>query len=140
SSIVSAATTAPAEKERIGQVDLSPPRGTTDSRPSTAGAVLERTPSTINHGSGASPRRRNSIPALLQANEASAGPAEPSPTKTPKRWSFFGLDSFNLNQHPRSRADSSSSAETARKEGEKTRGPTECALGSEVMQSPSGSP
>lgn len=93
SSIMSNTTPITVEKEIKPQSGLSPPRDTTDSRPSTAGAILERTTSTINaDNTDISPRRRNSIPTLRQLQEITTEPAEPSPTKTPKRWSFFGLD------------------------------------------------
>ncbi|KAG7133726.1 hypothetical protein HYQ45_008155 [Verticillium longisporum] len=42
-----------------------------------------------------SPRRRNSIPTLTHVPDPATNiPSQPSPTKTPKRWSFFGLDPF----------------------------------------------
>lgn len=72
----------------------SPTRDLEDSRPSTAGAILERTPSVV-AASGTSPRRRNSIPALLDTAEAQDTEIPtPSPTKASKRWTFFGLDPF----------------------------------------------
>ena len=85
----------------------------TGSRPSTAGAVLERTPSTLDtNANQSSPRRRNSIPALVQTSDAAVDSPEPSPSKPPKRWSFFGLDPFTSSQQTRSRAVSSSSTES----------------------------
>ncbi|KXJ95306.1 hypothetical protein Micbo1qcDRAFT_200725 [Microdochium bolleyi] len=68
----------------------------TSSRPSTAGAVLENTPSSSPApGEPLSPRRRNSIPLLTGlAQDDSVEPAATTPIKTPKRWSFFGLDPF----------------------------------------------
>lgn len=83
--------------------DGSPPRSAppvmflTESRPSTAGAVLERTLSMTDLDQALpSPKRRNSIPHLsaLPPPTAPIAPATPSPTKTPKRWSFFGLEPF----------------------------------------------
>lgn len=143
SSIVSTSMSTPAEKGPVGQLELSPPHRNADSRPSTAGAVLERTPSTINvHGTEASPRRRNSNPALTQAKETSVNAvnaAEPSPTKTPKRWSFFGLDSFNSSQHSRARPDSSSSTEATKKEQEQPKSFVECVSEPGPLQAPSGS-
>ncbi|KAK8048918.1 hypothetical protein PG994_010648 [Apiospora phragmitis] len=101
-----------------------------DSRPSTAGAVLERTPSL--HAlavaeSSTSPRRRNSIPLLNNLPAAGSDiPAEPSPIKTPKRWSFFGLESLGLTGSPtKPRPHSSSSAETAPKHSSTTASSTE---------------
>ncbi|KAK3396433.1 hypothetical protein B0T20DRAFT_270637 [Sordaria brevicollis] len=64
-------------------------------RPSTAGAVLERT-ETVQEPvqEVVSPRRRGSIPLLGQIPPPSAYPsATPSPTKASKKWSFFGKDS-----------------------------------------------
>ncbi|EEY18562.1 conserved hypothetical protein [Verticillium alfalfae VaMs.102] len=84
------AIVAPVEPRRTRSL---PPQ---ESRPSTAGAILERSQSiqSVNH-SGSSPRRRNSIPTLTHVPDPAINiPSQPSPTKTPKRWSFFGLDPF----------------------------------------------
>ena len=85
------------------------------SRPSTAGAVLERT-QTLQalEGQPQSPRRRNSIPLLINLpQDDSSSPASPSPAKTPKRWSFFGMDPFASSNSPtRSRPLSSHSTGT----------------------------
>lgn len=85
------------------------------SRPSTAGAILERTQTLQTlEGQPQSPRRRNSIPLLisLPQNDSSL-PASPSPAKTPKRWSFFGMDPFAISSSPtRSRPLSSHSTGT----------------------------
>ncbi|ORY66391.1 uncharacterized protein BCR38DRAFT_340121 [Pseudomassariella vexata] len=89
-------------------------------RPSTAGAVLERTPSTIGIAAEEqplSPRRRNSIPLLsnLPAPEPSSS-TTPSPSKTPKRWSFFGLESLASSGSPtKARPHSSSSSDSGLK-------------------------
>lgn len=66
------------------------------SRPSTAGAILERTQTSQTlETQPQSPRRRNSIPLLIGLpHDRSGSPASRSPTKTPKRWSFFGLEPF----------------------------------------------
>lgn len=65
-----------------------------DSRPSTAGAVMERTQSSQEQDPVMySPRRRGSIPLLgAQPPPAPLSPATPSPIRTSKRWSFFGRD------------------------------------------------
>ncbi|CAI6054671.1 unnamed protein product [Clonostachys chloroleuca] len=93
----------------------SPSRNTNDSRPSTAGAILDRIPQENRLSS--SPRRRNSIPSLLDIAEANKNlsAASPSPSKTSKRWSFFGLDSFsNHSSSPtKARPHSSSSGDSA---------------------------
>ncbi|PCD37495.1 hypothetical protein AU210_005993 [Fusarium oxysporum f. sp. radicis-cucumerinum] len=78
-------------------------REISDSRPSTAGAILERTPDQANTPS--SPKRRNSIPTLLNFAEApKAEDPEPSPTR--KRWSFFVRDSSAGNTSPGKRPQS----------------------------------
>lgn len=89
-----------------------------DSRPSTAGAVLERTPSlhAIILEEVSSPRRRNSIPLLSGLPPTPASASEPNPIKTPKRWSFFGLESLALPGSPaKPRPHSAGSAEMATK-------------------------
>ncbi len=93
----------------------SPTKETRESRPSTAGAILESVASTQPEQTNTSPRRRNSIPALIGVGEpATTGPALPSPTRTPKRWSFFGLESFGPSgTATRSRRMSSSSSDSA---------------------------
>ncbi|EQB58002.1 cell wall proline rich protein [Colletotrichum gloeosporioides Cg-14] len=115
SSIISIPTITNIETEPVIPLVLTPSRQTNESRPSTAGAVLERSQSI--QSVGASPRRRNSIPALINVAEAATvGPPMPSPTKTPKRWSFFGLDPFAAAASPlRNRPVSSSSSESASK-------------------------
>ncbi|KAJ3476538.1 hypothetical protein NLG97_g9098 [Lecanicillium saksenae] len=88
---------------------------TRESRPSTAGAVLESVASAEPEQMNASPRRRNSIPALIGIPEPSAvSPAQPSPSRTSKRWSFFGLEPFGPSgTSTRSRPISSSSSDSA---------------------------
>ncbi|KZL73516.1 cell wall proline rich protein [Colletotrichum tofieldiae] len=115
SSIISIPTTTNAESEPVIPLVLTPSRQNNESRPSTAGAVLERSQSI--QSVGASPRRRNSIPTLINLPEAgTVGPPMPSPTKTPKRWSFFGLDPFAAAASPlRTRPVSSSSSESGYK-------------------------
>lgn len=83
----------------LGSPDSSKMSG---SRPSTAGAVLERsqTPQVADE-EPQSPRRRNSIPLLIGLPQIGTNsPANRSPTKTPKRWSFFGLDPFASSASP----------------------------------------
>ncbi|TEA22773.1 hypothetical protein C8034_v005200 [Colletotrichum sidae] len=115
SSIISIPTMTNIEAEPVVPLVLTPSRQNNESRPSTAGAVLERSQSI--QSVGASPRRRNSIPTLNNVLEAGAvSPPMPSPTKTPKRWSFFGLDPFAASALPlRTRPVSSSSSESASK-------------------------
>ena len=116
SSIVSAAS--PGGRESPALLSRSSTHNLIDSRPSTAGAILERT-ANINAANTAtmSPKRRNSIPTLLNIAEAQgSGPASPAaPTaKTPKRWSFFGLEPPFINSAAptRRRPSSSSSSES----------------------------
>lgn len=118
SSMVSANTPPAVEK---GSPDEAPPaRGhdKPESRPSTAGAILERTPSTMDvHSSNPnSARRRNSNPALAQQNDATEDAPEPSPAKQPKRWSFFGLEPFTSSQPKGSRPATPGSTDSPSKE------------------------
>lgn len=66
-----------------------------ESRPSTAGAVLDRSPSQVEESLDANPKRRGSMPLLMNISLPSPGisSADPSPTKYPKKWSFFGSGS-----------------------------------------------
>lgn len=99
--------------ESPAPLSRTPTRDIEDPRPSTAGAILERTSSVVD-GQNTSPRRRNSIPALLDVAEASDAMAPaPSPTKSSKRWTFFGFDSFANHGSPtKARPQSSSSGDT----------------------------
>lgn len=104
------------EKQPVAQLRRSSISQSLDSRPSTAGAVLERSQSIqaaqLPNGS---PRRRNSIPTLSALPDLSTS-VEPSPTKTPKRWSFFGLEPFTAAQMPpRPRETSAGSTESVSK-------------------------
>jgi hypothetical protein len=121
-SISSIMSTTPSavERDASGSATRSPTRMRADSRPSTAGAVLERTQSIQSiEPTERSPRRRNSIPTLTSVPDpagAVVGASPPSPTKTPKRWSFFGLEPFVASGSPtRPRPHSSSSTESAPK-------------------------
>ncbi|KAL6895587.1 hypothetical protein HDV57DRAFT_17449 [Trichoderma longibrachiatum] len=86
-----------------------------ESRPSTAGAILERTAELqITEEPPTSPRRRNSIPALLNISDADATESNVStPSKPAKRWSFFGLDAFASGSPVKRRPSSSGSSECA---------------------------
>ncbi|KAK3394202.1 hypothetical protein B0H63DRAFT_39560 [Podospora didyma] len=104
--------------------DLNSPSGfistrvVNETRPSTAGAILERTQSSQEQeqeqeNALRSPRRRGSIPFLGALPPPSpVGPNTPSPTKVGKKWSFFGLDPFVAGSPTRSRPTSPSSSET----------------------------
>lgn len=79
-----------------------------DSRPSTAGAVMERTQSAQEQEPALrSPRRRGSIPLLGSLPPAlPLSPATPSPTRSSKKWSFFSLDPFAAGSPTRPQPDS----------------------------------
>ncbi|KAK4105772.1 hypothetical protein N658DRAFT_441292 [Parathielavia hyrcaniae] len=79
-----------------------------DSRPSTAGAVMERTQSAQEQDSAPRPpRRRGSIPLLGAVPPALPPcPATPSPTRSAKKWSFFGRDSLAAGSPTRTQPDS----------------------------------
>ena len=103
SSVISLTNTAPASERDAGS--LHPPQAKgVESRPSTAGAVLEHTQT--NHGMDQtalphSPRRRSSIPDLDQLRPSSVvSYPESSPGKSPKRWSFFGIEPFAVSTSP----------------------------------------
>ncbi|EGZ77858.1 hypothetical protein NEUTE2DRAFT_142994 [Neurospora tetrasperma FGSC 2509] len=72
-------------------------------RPSTAGAVLERTETGQEQAQEiVSPRRRGSIPLLGSIPPPSAyTSATPSPIKSSKKWSFFGKDSSSASSPTR---------------------------------------
>ncbi|KAG6303049.1 hypothetical protein E4U09_001154 [Claviceps aff. purpurea] len=94
-SIVSA--TSPVDRGSPAPLARTPTHDTVDSRPSTAGAILERTATDFHPvatGKSAK-RRRNSISTLL-SNATSDPPkaSNSSPTKMLKRWSFFSLEPF----------------------------------------------
>ncbi|KAG5974228.1 hypothetical protein E4U55_008271 [Claviceps digitariae] len=96
SSIISA--TSPADRDGQALLTRSQTHETVESRPSTAGAILERTATDFNvaaTGNISSPRRRNSVNTLL--DNATSDPikaSNPSPSKILKRWSFFSLEPF----------------------------------------------
>ncbi|KAK4150358.1 hypothetical protein C8A00DRAFT_37059 [Chaetomidium leptoderma] len=79
-----------------------------DSRPSTAGPVMERTQSAQEQDPALlSPRRRGSIPLLGSSPLATPlTPATPSPTRSSKKWSFFGRDPFVTGSPTRTQPDS----------------------------------
>ncbi|KAG6116804.1 hypothetical protein E4U14_008344 [Claviceps sp. LM454 group G7] len=94
-SIVSAAS--PVDRGSPAPLAQTPTHDTVDSRPSTAGAILERTVTDFHPiaTEKTAKRRRNSISTLL--NNAASDPSKasiPSPTKMLKRWSFFSLEPF----------------------------------------------
>ncbi|PHH84053.1 hypothetical protein CDD83_2580 [Cordyceps sp. RAO-2017] len=111
-------TMSPCGRESPAALSRTSTRDLTDPRPSTAGAVLERIASTANRSpQPASPKRRNSIPTLLDIVESQAtGQTSHSlAAKTPKRWSFFGFESpFASSAVPaKLRPSSSSSSDSA---------------------------
>ncbi|KUI61406.1 hypothetical protein VP1G_08561 [Cytospora mali] len=119
SSVMSASNSVIMEKdETLSSLEATPSQGGSDSRPSTAGAILEGTQSSQADTSCASPLRRGSFPLLTEITLAAPGSAtspDPSPTRIPKRWSFFGLDHFAGSHSPsRSRPVSLNSCEVAK--------------------------
>lgn len=89
SSVISVANT----DREVNPFTGCPMPRSSDSRPSTAGAVMERTPSQEQDSVLQSPRRRGSIPLLLAVPPVlPLSPATPSPTRSAKKWSFFGKD------------------------------------------------
>ncbi|KAI2629796.1 hypothetical protein GGR54DRAFT_586427 [Hypoxylon sp. NC1633] len=128
SSIASTTIPASTDRDMPGLVGSPVSRSKSDSRPSTAGAVLERTPSLLfSNGNSPSPRRRNSIPLLIGLPQGNSGsPPNTSPSKTPKRWSFFGLEPFSAAGSPtKARPISSSSSDVTDKHFELANSPCE---------------
>lgn len=104
SSIVSTGTSSPQPKERRGvSSTLQPPK--TDTRPSTAEPVKGHD---ATQGPDA-PRRRNSIPLLMEAASNSTTPI-PSTPRSLKKWSFFGGEAISGESSPKSRPTSSASS------------------------------
>ncbi|KAI1739379.1 hypothetical protein F4680DRAFT_422585 [Xylaria scruposa] len=120
SSIISITNSTNPDRDSSAILGSPAPRTKPSSRPSTAGAVLERTSSLqVDAESSSSARRRNS---MLMLNDLAGAnlptSAMSTPTRTPKRWTFFGFDSFAAAGSPtRPRPASTSSSETAAKEG-----------------------
>ncbi|KAJ9155915.1 Cell wall proline rich protein [Coniochaeta hoffmannii] len=120
SSLISLANSNAADRDPGSPTRNSPPLTKVESRPSTAGAVLDRDQNLRDTDAPEpSPRRRNSIPHLMQLPPVSlnaVAPSTPSPTKTPKRWSFFGLEPFVGSSSPtRPRPVSAGSSESQTK-------------------------
>ncbi|KAI1481660.1 hypothetical protein F4774DRAFT_407540 [Daldinia eschscholtzii] len=112
-SISSIVSTNVASTDRDAPSVLGSPgsRAKNESRPSTAGAVLERSPSLIVLNGDSISRRRNSIPLLTELPKRSSGsPTNTSPSKTPRRWSFFGLETFAGTNSPTKSSSLSSSS------------------------------
>jgi hypothetical protein len=120
SSVLSASNTPIIEKdESLAPLEQTASQAAeSESRPSTAGAVLESTPTAPQEGaSRAGPKRRGSLPLLsgLPLPSPDTASPDPSPTKIAKRWSFFGLDQFSATHSPsKSRPVSLSSCEVSR--------------------------
>lgn len=99
---------------------LEPTPSQNGSRPSTAGAVLDRTPSQVEHTPSSVAKRRGSLPLLTEISLPAPepiSPADPSPAKSSssKKWSFFGLDHFPGSASPcKSRPASLNSCEASK--------------------------
>ncbi|KAK3943735.1 hypothetical protein QBC46DRAFT_253798 [Diplogelasinospora grovesii] len=115
SSVISATNV---EREVHSPLEASTTSTSSDRRPSTAGAILERTQSSQEPEQPLpSPRRRGSIPFLgALPPPTPVSPATPSPTKSGKKWSFFGLDPFVAASPTKSRPVSASSSESQAKD------------------------
>jgi hypothetical protein len=113
SSLVSASP--PNVSDGLAPMSRTVSRDTVDSRPSTAGAILERIPHQNAQGPNTSPRRRNSIPALLDVTEMTPSDSPvSSPSRASKRWTFFGLESLAGSSSPtKTRPVSAGSSESA---------------------------
>ncbi|PHH83616.1 hypothetical protein CDD82_6062 [Ophiocordyceps australis] len=114
-------TNSPGGRDSPASLNRNVIREMSDSRPSTAGAVLDRAaePQTGNE-SGAFPKRRNSIPTLLVLEPYVTDVSRPAATatKASRRWTFFGLES-NLRTSStttKERPPSSSSSKSASRE------------------------
>ncbi|OTB06631.1 hypothetical protein M426DRAFT_72134 [Hypoxylon sp. CI-4A] len=118
SSIISGSNLSSVDRDSLGLAGSPVSRTKSDSRPSTAGAVLERSASLrVMDDESQSARRRNSIPLLTDLPKGNSGSStNPSPTKTPRRWSFFGLEPFvNAGFPIKPRSASSSTSSTVEK-------------------------
>lgn len=137
SSIISASNSIIME-ESLVPLEITPSQTGLDYRPSTAGVVLDRTQSSQNeHDMDATtPRRRGSMPLLTDISLPSPGlstPSDPSPTKSTKKWSFFGLEHFSGSHSPaKSRPSSLNSCDALKDSPKLELPPTECAKDSVV--------
>lgn len=119
SSIISASNSVIMEESFTPLESTSAPTGT-DSRPSTAGAVLDRMQNLQEEhkGEANAPRRRDSMPLLTEIPLPSPdpnAPSDPSPTKSTKKWSFFGFEHLSGAYSPsKSRPSSLNSCEAPR--------------------------
>ncbi|KAK0624676.1 hypothetical protein B0T17DRAFT_249613 [Bombardia bombarda] len=111
------------EREVNSPVGFSAMRMVNETRPSTAGAILERTQSSQEQEQAhTSSRRRGSIPLLGSLPPPTAvDPGTPSPTRSLKKWGFFGLDPFVAASPTRSLPVSVSSSESLPKPQVSTR-------------------
>ncbi|KAI1166868.1 hypothetical protein F5B18DRAFT_564716 [Nemania serpens] len=128
SSIASVTNSTNPDRDSSAITTSAIPRSKASSRPSTAGAVLERTSSLhMTIEGNPSSKRRNSILILNDLAQADQPTSTVStPTKTPKRWTFFGFDSFATAGSPtRPRPASTGSSDTAARDDVDTVQPTE---------------
>ncbi|KAI1814458.1 hypothetical protein GGS20DRAFT_408807 [Poronia punctata] len=121
SSIASITNSTTTDRDPHSALVSPTPRSKSDSRPRTAGAVLERTPSLrlAPTEDNQSVKRRNSIPVLNDVAQANASPppAMTTPTKTPKRWSFFGQSFATTGSPTKARPGSPGSSEPTMRDG-----------------------
>lgn len=107
-SISSVISVTNADREAGSSLCATPTAKQHGSRPSTAGAVMERTQSSQDQDSGLrSPRRRGSIPLLgALPPPLPLSPTTPSPTRSSKKWSLFGREPFVTGSPTRLQPDS----------------------------------
>jgi hypothetical protein len=102
SSVISAGASSPLSKEKRGIPQST--RRPTDTRPRTAEPVLDH--ERIQHPD--EPKRRNSIPLLMEA--AAASVSAPSTPRSAKKWTFFGHETNSGECSPKSPPTSAGSA------------------------------
>lgn len=140
-SLSNISSTCPAGRESPAPMPRSPTLDKAESRPSTAGAILEGVHGV--QGSGGphtAPKRRNSIPASIDvAGHAARRPLESSAARPGKRWSFFGLESLASSSTPTKHrpASCSSSDSTQRMSSSGSESATESARGTPARKAKS---
>ncbi|PSR97489.1 hypothetical protein BD289DRAFT_89952 [Coniella lustricola] len=106
--------------EESTPLESSPSQVGSESRPSTAGAILDRSQSQPEQIPEADRQRRGSMPLLTDIALSAPGPssAEPSPSKYSKKWSLFSFDQKSGSSSPSKSRPSSLNSGDATKEGD----------------------
>lgn len=107
SSVVSAGTSSPQAKEKRNSTLFVNQK--VEGRPRTAEPLQSRD----SEGPSEAPKRRNSIPFLVEA--ASTPGSQPSTPRSAKKWTFFGHETGSGESSPRSRPTSAASSDKERK-------------------------